>query len=163
MFNYFYTVELNLDASTIARKTFKPLLSFLNTPLQTIEATSKEYYNERECVEALITDLDRVKALIQTNASHLSDDDMYTEAYTNPFIETPSIDIGPRHVEDGDVESEKAFWADNKLAVFALYDSDTATDFLARLIIYVYEDDLQIEKLDAATQFSISQAPTTLN
>ncbi len=163
MFNYFYSVELNIAGGPAAKKTYGTILDFLATPLQTVEATSKEYYSENECMSAISLDIDRIKNLIQQNIPHLTDDDIMVEAYTNPFIEIAGAPPQDRPTTQKEIEDEKAFWTTNKLATFAIYDTPESDDFIARFTIFVYEDELRIEKFDASARYSIANAPTTVN
>jgi hypothetical protein len=143
MFNYFFTVEFNFDASKALQLYCHPILSFSNTRFNQLEATSQTFYSEEICTNAVLRESDELKKKLVGIDRHLEVEEMYMEAVVNPSIAKPK----PR-VELSD--EEKEFWSENKLAVFAIYANQQAEDYIARFTIFCYEDTLSLEPYNPA-------------
>jgi len=141
MFNYFYTVEVDLTDECMKNE-FGPTVGSMFNSIAGMEFTSKIYLTEKECVDDVMAEVDKV-------SDNLIDkhniDKLAVETYPNPFL---LYDETSKHVTDLS-EEERIFWKPNKMALFAMFKNRDEEDFLVRFVIYCIEDE-SIPK-DAAT------------
>lgn len=131
MYNYFYTIEVDMKNEIMKSEFGNNVNSMFNNIIE-LEFTSNFFSTEKSCVDSLIIEIDKICNVL-TDKYNLTD--LAVETYANPnliFGET-SKEINELSIE------EKTFWKNNKLALFAIFQSKEEENFMIRYVIYSFE------------------------
>lgn len=131
MYNYFYTIEVDMKNEIMKAEFGNNVNSMFNNIIE-LEFTSNFFPTEKSCVDSLIIEIDKI-CNVFTDKYNLTD--LAVETYANPnliFGET-SKEINELSIE------EKTFWKNNKLALFAIFQSKEEENFMIRYVIYSFE------------------------
>lgn len=147
MFNYFYVAEYSLDVDSNLGKTLVP--SIKSGKFKDLELTSRIFYSEKECTETIVRDMDELKESLVKLDSRYIITEFYAEAFTNPQVLKALGKPVPETTMDEEAE-EAAFWTENKLVVFVMFEHNEAENFLCRFTIYGYDDEISLSSLNPA-------------
>jgi hypothetical protein len=137
MFNYFYTIEINMT-SELAQKEFGPVISSMFHNIANVEMNSRSFSNEKSCIDEMLFEIDKITKLVDKYEI----EPLYVESHPNPFL------IHQHEIPYEVSDEEKRFWNPNKLALFAVFQKKDDIDFFMRYVIYCYDDTLDLSSVD---------------
>lgn len=151
MFNYFYTIEVDM-AHEVMKAEFGISVNNMFNKIIGIEFTSDTFTKEKDCVDSILAEVDRICNLL-TDKHNL--DALAVETYPNPFL---MYDKNSKSITDLS-EEEKIFWKPNKLALFAIFKNREEENFMIRYVIYCFEDP-SYPKDDASINLLKAESPS---
>lgn len=132
MYKYFYTIEIDMSHNVMQRE-FGSFVKSMFDNIGEIEFTSKTFLNEKECVDSILFEIDKICNSL-TDKHHI--EKLAVETYANPHLIYGETS---KEVKELSIE-EKTFWKDNKLALFAIFENKEEPNFMIRYVIYCFED-----------------------
>jgi len=153
MYNYFYTIEIDLG-SDLMQKEFGGPVSSMFKDIVGAEFSSQTFLSEKECVQSILSEIDKVcNGLVDK----YDIEPLAIETYQNPMLVRGKTDLSSL------TEEEKVFWKTNKLVLFAAFKSREDPNFLFRYVLYCYDDGLDLSKMSSSDFLKIESPSKFLN
>ena len=154
MFNYFYTIEINLH-SNIMKLEFDKLINSSFKHINNLQFTSKKFTDEKECVDEIISEINGFCDKLSVRHDR---DNLIIMTQPNPFIINENENSSEIALLTDD---EKLFWQHNKLVLFAVFEDKNDEAFLFRFVLFMGDDQLNISD-ENSYEFLKSESPSKL-